>query len=163
MATVLREQESVGSEEPEVLHFFDVNVMCKKAETPALAVYIIRKAIQPVIEELGGDKKTQASRYWAAEEVIKNVLHADESYPREVTVLRDCGRLAISTWNRMGENGAQLAQWEENPKDNGIGLQVIREFADDFSITPDGDMVEFCCYFNSDEEGQHFPRIHHND
>lgn len=163
MATVVAELESLRLGEL-VEQKFDVNAVCERKEIPALAVFAIRSAIKPAIEQLGGDEKKQAGRYWAAEEAIKNVLHADETYPREVAVLR-CGGIAIRTWNRMGENGADLEKWmdKEKAQDNGIGMQVIQEFADDIAVVPDGEMVECWFFFDGDKEDQRFPRIYHDD
>lgn len=163
MATVVTEFETLL---PGVFieQQIDVNAVRERTGSSELAVRAIRKAISPVFDKLGGDEKIKAGRIWAAEEAVKNVLHADETCPRDVDVMRR-GGIAIRTWNRMGENGADLDEWmdKENAQDNGLGMQIIQEFADDIEVIPDGDMVECWFFFDGDGEDQRFPRIHHDD
>jgi anti-sigma regulatory factor (Ser/Thr protein kinase) len=163
MATVVSESETLL---PSVFveQQIDVNAVHERVGSLELAVRAIRKAISPVFEKLGGDEQKKAGRIWAAEEAVKNILHADETYPRDVAVMR-CGGLAIRTFNRIGENGADLEKWmdPENSQDNGLGMRIIQEFADGIDVIPDGDMVECWFFFDGDREDQRFPRIHHDD
>lgn len=170
MSTILPDPEALRH--AEVRQEFDVNDVCREKASSALAVNVIRRTVKPVFEELGKSDGAVNLPLLAAEEAIKNVLHADESHPRIVEVVRTKGGVALRTYNRQGENGGDLDDWmggnkdeymkPEKAEDNGLGMRIITEVADDVSVIPRGEMVECWYFFDEDEEGQSFPRIVHD-
>jgi len=173
MATVLPDMDAL--EKADTIECkFDVAEVCREKGSAALAAHVMRKAIEPMFEGLSEDSDVCSLQVVAAGEAIKNVLHAGEDSPSgEVRAIRHQGGVAIRICNRVGDNGASLEEWlgedkdewmrSKKAKDNGYGMGIITEVADDVSIMPDGENVECWYFFDGDGEEQWFPRIVHDE